>query len=216
MTEPRVNKRPYDASRRRRQAEENRTRILSVARRWFLDQGYASTSLARIADEAGVSVETIQKGFGGKAGLVRALVEQALQGAGAVPAERRSDAMRVSERDPRRVIDRWGGFVAEVAPLVAPILLLARTAAATDRELAGVLAQVDAARLARMELNAADLLDRGALRPGLALTAARDVLWTYSSPELYELLVIRRGWSVEVYSRFVAEGMMAALLPPEG
>jgi hypothetical protein len=39
------------------------------------------------------------------------------------------------------------------------------------------------------------------------------VLWTYSSPELYELLVIRRGWSVERYGRFIADSMIAALLP---
>ena len=37
-------------------------------------------------------------------------------------------------------------------------------------------------------------------------------MWTYSSPELYELLVIRRGWSPERYGRFVAQALIAALL----
>jgi hypothetical protein len=39
-------------------------------------------------------------------------------------------------------------------------------------------------------------------------------LWTYSSPELYELLVMRRGWHPEDYGRFAAQAMIAALLPP--
>jgi hypothetical protein len=61
--------------------------------------------------------------------------------------------------------------------------------------------------------NARTLLKGGRLREGITLDAATDVLWTYSSPELYELLVIRRGWSVERYGRFIAEAMIAALLP---
>ncbi len=47
----------------------------------------------------------------------------------------------------------------------------------------------------------------------MTLDAATDVLWTYSSPELYELLVLRRSWSVERYGRFIADAMIAALLP---
>jgi hypothetical protein len=65
-----------------------------------------------------------------------------------------------------------------------------------------------------MELNARHLHDRGDLRAGITLQEARDVLWVYSSPELYELLVLRQGWPLQRYGRFVAEGMIAALLPP--
>ena len=53
--------------------------------------------------------------------------------------------------------------------------------------------EVDGARLIRMEDNARHLYERGDLREGVTLAEARDVLWTYSSPELYELLVLRRG-----------------------
>jgi AcrR family transcriptional regulator len=207
--------RRYDARGRQYRAEENRERILAEARRLFLADGYAATSVSRIAGEAEVSVETIYKAFGGKAGLVRELWERALQGSGPVPAERRSDEMRARETDPRRVIGNWGTFVTEVAPLTAPIMILARTAAASDAELAEVLEKANQARLARMEHNARDLLDRGSLRPGITIDEARDVLWAYSSIELYELLVIRQGWPIERYGRFVAGGMIAALLPSD-
>ena len=206
-------KRKYDVSGRRRQAARNREAILDVARRLFLAEGYATVTVSRIATGAGVSVETIYKAFGGKPGLVRSIWERGLEGSGPVPAERRSDAMRTGETDARRIIEHWGALTMEVAPLTAPIMLLAREAASSDPELAGLLAQADEGRLARMEHNARDLLERGLLRPGIALDEARDVLWTYSSAELYELLVVRRGWPIKRYGRFVADGIMAALLP---
>jgi hypothetical protein len=42
---------------------------------------------------------------------------------------------------------------------------------------------------------------------------ARDLLWTYNSPELYELLVLRRGWTPQRYGRWLADALTAALLP---
>ena len=59
------------------------------------------------------------------------------------------------------------------------------------------------------------LHERGDLREGITLEQARDVLWTISPPELYELLVLRRGWSVDRFVAFQAERSIAALLPLE-
>jgi AcrR family transcriptional regulator len=206
-------KRRYDSSRRRKQALRTRDTILAAARELFLSGGYAGTTIASIAEAADVSVETIYKGFGGKPGLVQAISQKGLEGAGPIPAEQRSDEMRTLERDPYEVMRRWGTFTTEVAPLAAPIALLLRTAAATDKEVASLLEELDRARLARMEHNARGLIERGDLREGVTLEYARDVLWTYSSPELYEMLVLRQRWPLERYGQFVAEGMIAALLP---
>jgi AcrR family transcriptional regulator len=207
-------RRPYDASRRRERARRTRDEILVAARTRFLEAGYAATTVARIADDANVSVETIYKAFGGKPGLVRAIWERGLEGTGPVPAEQRSDAMASRETDARTIIERWSAFVTEIAPLTAPILLLAKAASASDPELAQLLDRADEAKLARMEHNARGLLDRGLLRPGITLDEARDVLWAYSSPELYELLVVQRGWPIERFGAFVAAGMIGSLLPP--
>ena len=214
--DPVKSRRKYDSSRRRRQALRTRESILVSARDLFLRHGYAGTTIASIAEAADVSVETIYKGFGGKPGLVRAISQKALEGTGSIPAEQRSDEMRNLERDPYTVMRRWGAFTTEVAPLGAPIMLLMRTAAATDPEVASVVEEMDRGRLARMEHNARELFQRGDFRAGVSLDYARDVLWAYSSPELYELLVLRQGWPLERYGQFVAEGMIAALLPERG
>ena len=207
-------RRRYDSSGRRERARQARDQIVGIAGDLFLSQGYATTTVAAIAAQARVSVETIYKGFGGKAGLVRAIVERGLAGAGPVTAERRSDQIRDTEPDPRQILTAWGAFVTEIAPRTAPILTLARDAAAGDPELAALLDQVSAARLERMTVNARALAEAGHLRPGITIAQAADILWTYSAPELYDLLVLRRGWSPEHYGRFVAQAMIAALLPP--
>ena len=206
--------RRYDSSRRQRQALRTREVILDAARELFLSGGYAGTTILAIAEEADVSVETIYKGFGGKPGLVRAIAEKGLEGAASIPAEQRSDEMRTLERDPYKVMQRWGVLTTEVAPLAAPIALLIRTAAGVDPDMGALRDDLDRARLARMELNARALFERGDFREGITLERARDVLWAYSSPELYELLVLRQGWPLESYGRFVADAMIAALLPP--
>ena len=204
--------RRYDSARRQEAAQRRRAAVVEAASRLFLREGFAGTTIARIAEDAGVSEETVYKAFGNKIALVRAIRDQALAGEGPVHAERRSDRMQASENDPRTIIRGWGVLTMEVAPRVAPVLLLVREAAASDPELARLQEEMDAARLTRMTHNARTLLKGGHLRTGITLDAATDVLWTYSSPELYELLVIRRGWSVERYGRFIADAMIAALL----
>src|SRR5438105_10832712 len=100
-TSPVKPKRRYDSVRRREQARQTREAILETARRLFLTNGFAPTTIAAIAQEARVSVDTIYKTFGGKPGLVRAISQHALAGQQPIPAEARSDALQASEPDPR-------------------------------------------------------------------------------------------------------------------
>ncbi len=206
-------RRRYDASRRREQAARTRAAVLDIARRQFLEDGYAATTVARIAAEADISVETVYKAFRGKSGIVRALWERGLEGRGSVPAPVRSDVLSSTETDPVRVLRGWGRFTTEVAPEVGPIMLLIRAASATDPEMAALLGEAEDQRRARMRHNARRLQRRGWLRPGITLSQATDVLWTYSSAELYDLLVLKSGWPIDRYGEFIGEALIAALLP---
>jgi AcrR family transcriptional regulator len=206
-------RRVYDSRGRQEQARRTRDAILTVARTRFLADGYAATTMASIAEDAGVSVDTAYKAFGGKAGLVKAIYQRSLEGVGPVGALQRSDQVQRDETDPRLIVRRWGALTTEVAPLVAPIHLLVRDAAATDPEMAALLRASDDQRRERMRHNAQTLLDRGFLAPGVTLPAATDVMWTYSAPELYELLVLRCGWELARYGQFIGQALAAALLP---
>ena len=44
------------------------------------------------------------------------------------------------------------------------------------------------------------------------LDRVRDVLWTCTAAELYDLLVTRRGWTAQAYGDFVLGTLRAALL----
>ena len=212
---PRVNsQRRYDSSGRRAQARRNREAILDAAERQFLADGYAQTTVATVATAAGVSMETVYKGFGGKSGLVRALFERGLTGRGPVPAYQRSDEMRAHESDPETIMRNWSALTTEVATVVTPIRLLMRSAAVTDPDMTKLLEDSDAERLTRMRHHADFLAEHGYLRDDVTVAEATDILWTCSSVEIYELLVLKRRWPPERFARFIADFMITSLLPP--
>ena len=206
-----VKSRRYDSSGRRAAARARQQRIVEVAGRLMERDGYDATTVAAIAAESGVSAETIYKSFGGKPGLVRALFETALEGAGPIPAETRSDALR--DTDPVTLVSGWAQLAKEVAPRGTAVMVLVRAAASSDPRLAELYDEMDARRLRRMQDNARALDAIGGVREGITVQEAGDVLFTVSSPEMYELLVSRCGWSIERYSRYVRETITHALLP---
>lgn len=209
----RVNpRRTYDSSRRREVADQNRQAILDVAERKFLGDGYAGTTIAAIAEDAGVSAELIYKVFKGKGGLVKAIYERRLGGTGPVPAYQRSDQMREQHADPRAIVREWGLLTAEVAATLTPIRLLLRSAATTDSELTRLLAVIEEERLDRMRHHAEFLAQREYLRSGVSVSEATDILWACSSTEFYELLVIQRKWPLSRYAEFITDFMATGLL----
>ncbi len=172
-----------------------------MAGRLFLRNGYAATTVAAVAAAADVSVETIYKTFGGKPGLIRAIQQSGLAGAGPVPAPDRSDEMSAQDVPPRAVLRHWATLTNEVMPRVAPITLLVRAAAATDPEMGALLAEINDERLARMHHNAVRLARLGPLRTGMSIEQARDVMFTFTAPELYEILVMHQQWTTRPLRR---------------
>jgi AcrR family transcriptional regulator len=215
MTERVKPRRRYDSSRRREQARLTRRAVLEAARGLFLDRGYAGTTVTAVAEAAGVSVETVYKVFGNKAGLVKDVFDVAIVGDDEpVPMlERESVARMRAEPDPRRKLLMFGEHLAEAGPRAGRLQLLIRSAAANDSDAAAVWDQMLEERLTGMSVFARHLHEEGHLRPDVSFEQAGDVLWTYNAVELYELLVLQRGWDPERYGRWIAEALIAALLP---
>ena len=133
MAEAVKSKRRYDSRRRREQAAATRRQILEAAQRLFERQGYAATTMAAIAAEAGVAGKTVYLAFETKSGVLRALWNLLLRGDQEdVPiADRRWYREVLDEPDPERqlrlgaanarpVKERIGG-VTEVIHAAAPI-----------------------------------------------------------------------------------------------
>jgi hypothetical protein len=87
-----------------------------------------------------------------------------------------------------------------------------RHLALTDHEIAAVLAKAEDERLDRMRHHARFLKARGHLRDGVTVSDATDLLWICSSLEIYELMVMSRGWSTARFARYVGDLMITALI----
>lgn len=117
------------------------------------------------------------------------------------------------EPDPRRKLHIYGEHLAQARPRAGTLQLLIRSAADGHQDARQVWQQMVTERLTGMTAFAQDLRDDGYLRPDISVETARDVLWTYNSVELYDLLVLQRGWRAERFGRWIAEALIAALLP---
>ena len=206
MTEP-VKSRPYRSSVRQEQARRTRLAILQAARRLFLEQGYAATTIAQIAADAGIAVDTVYASVGTKPVLMRLLVETAISGTDrAVPAEQRDYVRQVKAADAaERKIGIYASAVTEVNSRLAPLHLVLRDAAAQAPELAQIWAEIVSRRARNMRLFAQELAATGQLRPGLGIGEVADVVWSLNSAEYYILLVRDRGWAPERFARWLAD-----------
>ena len=217
MTERVKPRRRYDSRRRREQAEQTRQDILAAAGTLFRDRGYAGASMAQIAAEAGVVVETIYRGFGSKRALFRAVMEAVLAGGtarGGVPVEERP-AIRavIEEPDPHRQVEIYAATQPGIHRRSGPLLRALRDGMASDPELRGVWEEMEAWRLEGQGRFVAMLAGKGALRLGLSIEEARDMVWTLCSLAVHDLLVVERGWTSDGYQAWLASALTCALLP---
>jgi AcrR family transcriptional regulator len=212
MSDP-VKRRPYDSSRRQEHARQSRARVLAAARRRFLDEGYAATALPAVAADAGVSVESVYKAFRNKAGVLKAVFDVAIAGDDEPVAIMDRDWVAAIRAEPDVAVQlrMYSDHLVASMPRTAPILLLARAAAGLDADVAAIWQQLQDERLRGMTAFATELTGSG--RVDCATDDVRDILWTFNSVHIYELLVLERGWSVERYGTFVADALVAALVP---
>jgi AcrR family transcriptional regulator len=207
-------KRRYDTRGRRASARETRRRILAAARRLFLERGYAQTTMATIADAAEVSIETIYLSIGGKASLVRYLVETALSGTDKpVPPFQRKGVKEIhAEPDPRRKLQLLARMVRPMLERLAPIWQVVMEVAPIDAELSSLVAELKQRHAGSMRLVIDHLSEAGRLRPSISKDIARDVLWAMNSSEFYGLLVVGRGWTGEAFENWLADAWQRLLL----
>ncbi|HEX6484310.1 MAG TPA: hypothetical protein VF043_36160 [Ktedonobacteraceae bacterium] len=96
-------------------------------------------------------------------------------------------------------------------PLVLEFELL-RTAHAVAPELGDLAREIEMRRRQNQVRLIAYLHEQGALRHGLSLEEATDVLWVLTSYDLYRMLVVERGWEPVRYETWLAQLLIHHLL----
>ena len=211
--------RRYSMALRGEQTTETRRRILAAAGQLFAGRGYLGTTLAGIAEAAGVSVQTVYNLVGGKAVLLKAVYDVLLAGDDEpVPiSERPQFQAMLTATDGRESLARYAELGRLIGERVLPLVTMLLAQAATgDAELRAFADTIEAERATGTSSAARHVDTRFGLREGLDVRSAADVLWTLTAPDVSDRLVIRRGWGWERYERWLGDTMADALLGPVG
>jgi AcrR family transcriptional regulator len=210
-------KRPYDSPRRRAQAEATRRDILRSAQGLFERQGYAATTMAQIADEAGVALKTVYLAFETKSGLLRALWNLLLRGdeEDRPVAERDWYRAVLDENDPEKRLRLNAHNSAAGKRRISGILEVIRQAAPIDPDIAALWQRIQTDYHANQRAIVERLAQRGDLRPDLDIDRATDMLWTINHPNTWQLLVVDQGWTPDQYEQWTADTASAQLLQPK-
>lgn len=187
---------------------------MEAARRLFLERGFARTTIETIAAGAGVAAETVYATFKTKRAILWRLLEVGAAGdEEPVPVRKRPwvKALRSAE-DPNERIRILARASREIMDRSADLLVVLRDAAGADPELATTWDEVNRLMLEDHRAFARTVLRGTGSGKRLTVAEAADVLWTLGSPEVYQRLVRKRGWSSDRYERWLAETLQDQLL----
>jgi AcrR family transcriptional regulator len=187
---------------------------MDAGRALFVERGYAATTVADIATLAGVAPATVNAAFGGKAGLLKRLVDVAIVGDDEpVPVAERDIARRIAaEPDARRQIELLVGSLTETHERLAELHDVVAQASGVDEQVRAE--QIRGQKRRRLGMGEFVALVRDeALAHDRETTA--DVVWALTEPRLYLGLVRERGWTRDQYRRWLIDQLVTAVLRPD-
>jgi AcrR family transcriptional regulator len=205
-------KRRYTSTRRDQQARETRLRIIRAARQLFVTRGYGRTTLAEIAREAGVAVETVYAAFGTKATLLRQTWYVDFRGdEKEVPLFERDEMQAIlDEPDLAARIRRHAAFVAATNRRMGPLTVALEGAAASEATATEMLTEFSKRRLDVTTKYAKAAAATGRL--AVSQAECRDVLFATMDGTLWRRLVVERGWSDDRYADWLGSLWIALLV----
>ncbi|MBW0117445.1 TetR/AcrR family transcriptional regulator [Pseudonocardia sp. KRD-169] len=204
--------RRYSTALRAEQTAQARRRILDAAHTAFTGNGYAGTTLAGVAQAAGVSVQTVYNAVGGKPALLKAVYDVALAGDDEpVPmAQRPAVRAMLAAADGRGCLALYAGAARAIGERTQPVLTVLLTAG--DADLRALADTVEDERAAGTRAVAGHLAQRFGLRDGLDVEDAAAVLWALTAPDVADRLVRRRGWGWDRFEAWLGRTMADAVL----
>ena len=194
-------------SRREKREPPGRPAIAAAARRLFIDRGYARTTIEAIARKAGYSVPTVYFHFGTKARIVGYLIDE-MEAEEIVPEFQKS----LLGADPVRMLDGTAHIARLSCERWWDLLVLLRSSGRNDPELKKVAKKLEDGRLFGLT-TVGEALSRGRhLRSDLDARRATDILWTLSSEDTYQRLVVERGWTHDEFEAWLGRAVKRELL----
>ena len=207
MADVKAPRRPYRSARRLGQLDATRQAILAAARRVFRERGYAGATIAAIAAEADLAVPTVYKHFGTKRRLLLDLIDATINVR--VPPQL---AALLDQPTPRARLAALARMCVDLASGAPDVVSVALNASVRDPELGAMFRQMAEGRRRSAALIAKSLATEGSIRPDVSEERARDIMFALAGPELYEVLVVRFGWSDDQFETWLSSTLAASLL----
>lgn len=182
---------------RRARAKATHWRIIKAAYRLFCERGYTGTTMAAIADAAGVAVQTVYFTFHTKRTLLGRAIDFAVMGETEPRIPQKQPWYEQMKAEPeigaalRHVVIGCG----EIIRRVAPIIVVARATA--EPEVSEVLATHERWRADGYREMLGILTDKAPLRLGVTVERATHLLLLYVGEEVYQFLVGTYQWTHE-------------------
>lgn len=205
---PRKKSRPYKSLVRQRQAGDTRRRIVDAALRLLRTEGYAGMTVEAIARRAGVSAQSVYAIFKSKTGILIEILNQAAFGPEYDEAVRKA----LSAPDPESRLRLTAPIARQIHDAQSVTFDLLRGAGVVAPELAKLEQQRECLRYERQERMILSLSEAGALRPDLDVQRARDILWMFTSRDVYRMIVRERGWTSQQYQEWLADTLVRSLV----
>ena len=199
---------------RTEQAQRTRRRVIDAATGLFVQQGYATTTMRAIADEAGVSLPTVELLFGTKAQLLHVVIDVAVAGDDEpVPVLSRAWAADArSARDLADFLSVVAQVLSEAQARSAGVMLAAYEAAASDPDIQLLIMDRESQRERTATWIVNGVVERAGLRPGLDKAGAIDTVWMLMDPVIFHRITRNRGWSQKRYTSWFADSVIRLLL----
>lgn len=198
---------------RAERARQTRRRMLDSARALFISDGYAATTMDRIAEHAGVAVQTLYYTFRTKGQLLCEVVEVTAAGdEDPPPVQQRAwvqDMLTATsgQRALALAVEHGADIFVRAAPLW-PVV----TEAAADPWIAQYWRGVAAARRTSQARLVARLGELGVLRHGLDPERGTDLMVALFGHDVFRSLVSQAGWSVPEYKAWLLTTLAQQLL----
>lgn len=207
--------RPYRSDLRQRQAAETRLRVVEAAAALFGRQGYRATTFAQLAEEAGVSIKTVQE-CGSKSALLQAAVELAsfgVEGETDFFATELGQAM-LQVGKPSELATMTGAAMLAINAPSAGLWMTAVGASVGDEELTDFHAEMLALIRGQVERVLRYVDDRGWLRSDVPFDDLVEAFCVITSVESYVRFVQHDDKPPDRYKAFVARTVRETILAP--
>jgi AcrR family transcriptional regulator len=204
--------RRYDSSARQADAQSRRVAIIEAAAKLFRDNGYAETTIAHVAAEAGVSAQLIYAAFNGKAGLLAGVLDRLAAGDDEPILMRdRPESLALADiKDPYERMRAAAALVADLNARVGPLVKLVDRVAGSDP----AVAELYEAMLDNMRedyLVIAERLTRG-MRPDLGLERVADMTRVITGVQVWHGLVVEGGFTQQQYADWLGDALIRLLV----